>query len=127
MKNIAKTIDEAAKLDKQIKELEKKLKPLKQDIESHIRDNFVDKEIVSGVTISGKEGVVKVVGSEKRADADPSATVDFMNKVGKGGKFFEVVKVQVGKLEKVIGKNETDKLRPVVGGVTIRQSFSVNG
>ena len=123
---INQLVDRAAEISDHIKNLESQLEPLKKKIEVHVRENCTDKEILAGITIKGKVGSVEIIGGEKRADANPKKTLDYMEKQGLAGKFFDVVKVQAGKLSALIGVDACNRLRPVTG-VSISQSFKVEG
>ena len=122
--NIEQTIDKAAEISSKIKQLEKEIEPLKKEIEAFVRDNYSEKEILAGVTISGGNGIDKIAGVEKRADAKPDAVFEYLDKKGLGDRFLDLVKVQVKCLDDLVGAEKSHEFRPVIG-IQMRQSLSL--
>lgn len=115
--DLKSAIDIAGELDAKIKSLETELKWHKEFISQQTKDYR------ESCVVSGEKFVLSLSFVEKRVDADPEQTLEYMTKKGIGDKFFDVVKVQAKDLEKVIGKHNSDSLRPITG-VTPRMSFS---
>lgn len=127
---IALLIDEAAVLDSTIKEAEKKLKPLKEQINKWIEAGHSEKELQAGATetVPGINSYLKFVSCEAREDADPEKTFKEMDKIGKADRFFDACKIQATALVKIIGEEATKALRPLKEKpYSIRLSFSKKG
>ena len=121
--NIEQTIDKAAEISSKIKQLEKEIEPLKKEIEAFVRDNYSEKEILAGVTISGGNGIDKIAGVEKRADAKPDAVFEYLDKKGLGDRFLDLCKISVRDMDALIGNEKSKEFRPIIG-IQFRQSFS---
>lgn len=118
-KEFKKLIDEAGNLDEQIKKLSKQFDKIKIELKEIIELENITETIV----YLGEKYSDKVVPSEKRKDADPEETFNFLTKIGKEEKFIDIVKVSAKGLENIIGKEDSNKLRPVTESI-INQSFS---
>lgn len=127
---IQSLIDEAAVLDLTIKEAEKKLKPLKEQINKHIEAGHSKTELQDGVseTIPGLNSYLKFVSCESREDADPEKVFKEMDKIGKADRFFDIIKVSVKDAAEILGAEIVKSFRPLKAKpYLIRLSFSEKG
>ena len=122
--NIEQTIDKAAEISLKIKQLEKEIEPLKKEIEKFVKDNYTDKEILAGVTLSGATGIDKIAGAEKRADAKPDVVFEYLDKKGLGDRFLDLCKISVKDMDALIGTEKSKEFRPIIG-IQMRQSLSL--
>lgn len=120
--DVKQLVDEAATLDQQSKEIEKKLKTIKAQLADYISENFSNADMIRGVTLPGNKYIDIVTGVEKRKDADPEEVLDLLTKLKKEEKFLDLCKISVTDLTKIVGEDESKKLRPVVE-IQLRQSF----
>ncbi|MFA7287447.1 MAG: hypothetical protein WC055_01060 [Melioribacteraceae bacterium] len=128
--NIQSLIDEAEVLDSTIKEAEKKLKPLKEQINKYIETGHSVTELQAGATetIPGLNSYLKFVSCESREDADPEKVFKEMDKIGKADRFFDTVKVSVKDAAEILGAELVKTLRPLKAKpYSIRLSFSKKG
>lgn len=125
--NIKSLIDEAAALDSVIKEAEKKLKPLKEQINVWISAEHSKTELQNGVTetIIATNFYLKFVSCESREDADPEKTFEELDQMKKADRFFDICKIQATELIKIIGEEKVKALRPLKEKpYSIRLTFS---
>lgn len=120
--DVKQLVDSAAELDAQSKEIEKKLKTIKAQLADYITDNFSEKDLLKGVTLPGSKYIDVVTGVEKRADASPEETLEYLETIGKGDRWLDVVRVSASELSKIVGDEKSKELRPVVE-IQMRQSF----
>lgn len=122
--NVKQLVDEGATLDLQMKEIEKKLKEIKNKLSDHIKENFSDTDILRGISLPGTKYVDFITGVEKRQDADPEEALNALTKIKKEERFMDIIKVSATALDKVIGSEKSKELRPVVE-IQVRQSFKI--
>lgn len=120
--DVKQLVDDAALLDQQSKEIEKKLKTIKAQLADYITDNFSEKDLLRGVTLPGTKYIDVVTGVEKRKDADPEEVLDALTKIKKEERFMDIIKVSATDLSKILGEEQSKALRPVVE-IQMRQSF----
>ena len=118
-KEIKEWVDQAGELDSKIKKMTSDFKKLKVKIESSLKTQ-------ENQLITGSKYIDDVVISDKREDADPIKVYEECEKIGKEDSFLDMVKVLVKEMERVLGKDKSEELRPV-SGKTVRQSFKKLG
>lgn len=102
--DIKNKVDAAGLLDKEIKSNKIKLDKLKKDIVKHIDSTNIP-------IIRTPSFIVKLVKKKKYDVINPQNVFEFLRKVGKGKDFTKVVSIVQKDLQKVIGKNELNKLK----------------
>ena len=69
--DISAVIDDAAVIDAEMKNLEKKLKPMKAAIKLYIENNYTQDQIKDGFILSGKTSSLEIIGCEEREEIRP--------------------------------------------------------
>lgn len=108
MSDITAKIDEAGKLDKNLKAMTIRLKELKVDLADYFRETGVKKEE------GAKYGVTFSV-TPKYSEIDPVECHTLLEQRGHGARLLEVVKIQVTPLKKFLSGEEVDSLRDKTG------------